>query len=211
MRTTGADWASMTPMSPTVARIACWRRHSRGEAGSRSPSASVSTSMRAPTTSAFRSSVRLTGTATQISATCQPSHLRGWHRPSAVLLRGDASDDLRLLKFAQGIAGDPARGPIVELEQRFRFSDRRVAERAIALADLAERPVDCLLDLVAVVGRRGPDQRQVREVGGIGLLTMTDREAREHRERAPFREPVAWGAPRAERPDRVAGGVDEIP
>ncbi len=71
---------------------------------------------------------------------------------------------LRLVQpeLAERVASDPSRARHRRVGERLGLGDRGRVEREVPFPDLAERPADGLLHVVAIVGRTAADRREPR-------------------------------------------------
>src|SRR5687768_6197715 len=106
---------------------------------------------------------------------------------------------LLALELPEGVAGDPSSGCGRPVEDPARFLDGGAVEGAVPFADLSQRPRHCLLDLVAGVVRRAPDQAQVGEELAVGRVLRPHGASRDHRERAALHESLGSPGPGADR------------
>ena len=110
-------------------------------------------------------------------------------------------------QLAQGITRHPAgttRSRVLGVSRRLRIcirndrlrrADRRRVEGCVPLADVAQRPVDGLLDEVAPVARLAPHERQDLEKRPIAGLLVLHRQRRSRGEGGAFDPRILRSAP----------------
>ena len=175
-RTTGGGSASARTTSPAAARTGCWTRRSPGDP-TRSSIGCARTWRPAPTTSASRS----IGSAdpdedVAVLARARP---RAAQRLILATIFGSRSSRSASRAIQRAVRSS-------SVEQRLGLSDRRRVQCEIPLPDLAERPVDRLLDFVALVGGRGSDQREQISERGVGPVAGRRRGGRSSRRRTAW-------------------------